>query len=188
VEEAAWVQAGATIALFIAAFVAAYFAWRNLRVIGNSAYVQLFSELLKDLSNEEASHNRGLVREHIRSGMSIDEIKDLVEKGRKASAKIRKSHLTGQYLKDIDIGDKELQGIALERTIASFERIAFFLLENDKKLRMKPPEWLWTMVNDFWCRLHYWIEYRQSCTDDIRYYQKGYGINFERLANIAPRG
>jgi len=149
--------------------------------------VQLFAELAKDLSSEEASHDRGLMWEYIKPDMDIEKIKELVKNGRDLSKKLRKIRLSNSEIKPDEIEEEALAGMGLERTIARFDRIAFFLLTDEEELRMKPPEWLWSMVNKYWCRLSNWIQYRQSCTGDEDYFLRGYAIYFKKLADKAPR-
>ncbi|MBN1367116.1 MAG: hypothetical protein JW967_04250 [Dehalococcoidales bacterium] len=194
-EWATWTLAGSTILLFVVALVAAFFAWKafkinreQLKSQQRSANVQLFSEMLKQLSEGETRYYRGLVWESVNNSMTIDDIKERINEARKASKLIIRSRLTGQKLADNDISHEAIIGFAIENTINSFDRVAYFLLDREK-LRddIVPPEWFWSMVNNLWCRLHDWIEYKQNRVEDSEHYQKGFAICFQRLAQISPR-
>jgi hypothetical protein len=76
-------------------------------------------------------------------------------------------------------------GLAAERTIARMDKIGFFLIGNGPNLNAQPPDWLFGLTLQLWEKLSFWVEYRQTCVGDKRFYLKGYGKYFKRLAEKA---
>jgi hypothetical protein len=166
-----------TILLFLAAVAAGIFAWKNLRayrqqlsVLREGIDLQIFSALIKEISDETASRDRGLVKENIAPGEKVEEIKRLVSEGRSG-----KQHIGA------------LSGAAAERTIARLDRVGFFLFGHGNKPRMEPPVWLWTITDDMWKRLGEWVKYRQSAKDDQTFWHEGYSLYFQKLAEKARK-
>jgi len=153
-----WIQIAVTIGVFFAAI------WAG-KTAKHSFQINTFSLLLKELSSEEASIDRGLVRD-IQSS-ETKHLKELIDLVRTDNTSHR-----------ADLGR------AAERTIARIDRIGFFLLGNGNKLRAETPLWLWTLVKEMWARLGIWVEYRQSCETEAPYlFHKGYGLYFKKLEN-----
>lgn len=184
-----WLQnnsAIATWALFGAALGAAILAIKNLRrykeqleIYKREVDLVAFSNLLKELSDPDASIDRGLVMEHISPGDGLNRMERLVKQGRAGG------QATGARV-----------GRAVELTIARMDRIGFFLLgEDDKKddetrpklrmnppkLRMNPPKWLRTMVCRLWKLVGEWVEHRASKEADAYWQHDYYGYYFKRL-------
>ena len=124
--------------------------------------METFSSFLKELSSEEARRDRRLVY-HI-DDTKTEHIKRLIE-----------------LVRQDDKGNDAELGKAVERTIASLDRVGFFLIGNDRKLAMEPPIWLWTMVSDLWGKVGGWVKYRETCEEDKDFYNKGYGYYFKKL-------
>jgi hypothetical protein len=124
--------------------------------------ITLIQVISQEVSNEEASKDRSLVKDI--KNPDMEEIKRLVLAGRR----------------DEKTDDAEC-GKAIERTIAHFDRVSFFLLGNGKKPLIKPPIWLWTLVSEIWEKFGEWIKYRQTCIYDTYFYHKGYGYYLEEL-------
>jgi len=171
------VTAIGTILLFIAAVVAGVFAAKNLYayrkqldIHKEEVNLHTFSAFLKEISDKEASSDRGKVRKYIKSEYDVDDIKRLVLEVRK-----------GKSSKAREIG------VAAERTIACLDRVGFFLIGNDDKLKMEPPVWLWTITSEMWVRLGKWVEYRQTNKDDRDFWHEGYGLYFQKLAEEARK-
>ena len=166
-----------TILLFLAAVVAGILAWKNLRayrqqlsVLREGIDLQIFSALIKEISDETASRDRGLVKEKIAPREKAEEIKRLVMEVREEkSSKAREI------------------GAAAERTIARLDRVGFFLIGSEDKLKMEPPVWLWTITNDMWERLGEWVKYRQEKKEDEVFWHEGYGLYFQKLAEEAKK-
>lgn len=137
-----------------------------------------FTNLLKDIESYENSYYRGKVRGYFltaRTKPTIGDIKKEIEKARGLGFKQDPSH-------------DQIYGVAMERTIASFDRMAFFLLQAkednpSRKLTMKPPIWLKAMYKDFWGELEDWVHFRQGKLKekDPDYTQEGYGCYFEEI-------
>jgi len=130
-----------------------------------SFQLSTFSSILKELSSEEASIDRGLVRK-IQSNEK-QHVKELIN-----------------LVRIDDTSHRADLGRAAERTIARMDRVGFFLLGNGNKLRTETPEWLWTLVKDMWEKLGDWVKYRQTCEEnDPNFYHKAYGHYLEELEN-----
>ena len=140
------------------------------RVARKTLHLHTFSALLREISSEEASSDRGTVREYIKPEYEVGDIKRLVLEVREG-----KSSKAGGV------------GAAAERTIARLDRVGFFLIGNDDKLKMEPPVWLWTITSEMWVRLGKWVEYRQTNKDDRDFWHEGYGLYFQKLAEEARK-
>ena len=68
---------------------------------------------------------------------------------------------------------------AIEGTITCFDRVVFFLLGGDAKLKNESPDWIWTIANKIWKRLGKYVVFMQE-TDDANW-----GKYFRRLADEA---
>jgi hypothetical protein len=160
----------ATLALVAITLIYAIFTGRQAETTREALNLQVLLTLVKELSDPEASADRGIVKEVIKPDESIEEVRRLVLQGR-----------AGQ-------SDKGSQaGAAAERTIARFDRIGFFLIGEGKRVKTQPPSWLWTMIREFWDRLGKWVEYRQSNTEDKEFWHEGYGCYFRKLADEANK-
>ncbi len=182
-----WAQVIATLILAVLAFFAGRFAWKDLLInraqlntLRDSSDRQLFSALLKEISGDEASYDRGLVSD-LDLEMEVETIKKFVKKGRELSKELRVCKLKGWYPEKVE--PDALKGIAIERTIVRYDRVGFFLMGEDNKPRTQPPTWLWTHVNIIWLRLYKWIEHRQTCVADTDYYYQDYAKYLHKLAN-----
>jgi hypothetical protein len=69
---------------------------------------------------------------------------------------------------------------AIEETISSLDRIGFFLIKGDPRLKDDAPEWIWTITSQMWARTEWYVQHRK---EDSR----GYGKYFEELHNEAER-
>lgn len=155
-----------TLVLVIVACVGICLTVKNLRFLKRQLQTDTFSSFLVELSSEEASKDRGLVKENIKPDTSIMDIRERIEEGRRPL--------------DSKIG---MAGAAAERTMARLDRVGFFLLGTNDHPTMDPPIWVWTMANDFWERLGEWVVYRQTQENDSDYY--GYCRYFQKLAKLA---
>jgi hypothetical protein len=155
-----WIQIAVTIGVLGAAIWAGRTAKRSFQL-------NTFSALLKELSSEEASIDRGLVRD-IQSNIPthIKELVDLVRKD--------------------EMSHRADLGRAAERTIARLDRVGFFLISS--KTQKDAPEWLWTLVKNMWEKLGDWVKYRQTCEkNDPNLYHKAYGHYLEELENYRKK-
>ena len=154
-----WIAALAAVAFLVLAIIGAL-------VARNEFTLRTFSAMLKEISDEDARFDRGLIREKIASGADVDTVRKLVETVR-------------ANREDEDA----LIGAAAERTIARLDRVGFFLIGNKKKLKMEPPVWFWTLTSQIWSRLGKWVEYRQT-TKDAEFQYEGYGYYFGQLVKL----
>ena len=152
---ATWVTAGATIALFIAAGVAAWVGWKNLKILREQLKQNTFLVLLEELADEKGRKSRSLIFENFSSPDTANNNKQRVRKDQETK------------LKD-----------AIEEVISGLDRIGFFLLRGDPKLKEDAPEWIWEIAGQMWHRLNWYVEYRRQTS-------KKYAIYFEELANDA---
>ena len=120
---ATWVYAVATIALFIAAIVAACIARKNLEVLREQLKYNTFLTLLKELSDRDVRRSRALVHDTFGNNKESESKKRQVLNG------------GGSHLKD-----------AIEETISVLDRIGFFLLRGEPNLRKDAPEWIWEIT------------------------------------------
>jgi hypothetical protein len=121
--------------------------------------------ILNEITSAGASKDREEVRFAIQSGTKAIYIKEQIEK--------------------VFIGEDFDLGAAIERTIAHFDYIGFYLMGNTNKIEIEPPKWLWPLVISFWDRLKEWIIYRQTEKYDSRYWLRDYGYYFKKLAEYA---
>jgi hypothetical protein len=119
--------------------------------------------ILDQITGPAAIKDRGEVRFAILPGTKAIYIKEQIEK----------------------VAMVEDLGEAIERTIAHFDYIGFYLMGNTNKIKIEPPKWLWPLVIDFWDRLTEWIIYRQTEKGDRRYWLRDYGCYFMKLAEYA---
>lgn len=190
-----WIQAIGTWALFAAAVWAGCTALKAFRssqqqlnvlreqlsVLREQSTTQVFSTLLEEITGDEASHDRGLVREKIDEHAKVKTIRDYVKEGRDLSEKIRRADIMkAKPPIDDEKLKKGLIGIGIERTIARYDRVAFLLLDDKNKFRMKPPDWVLGDINMIWLKLHNWIKYRRA-TKEKDFRNLHYARDLERL-------
>lgn len=121
--------------------------------------------VLNEITSSQTREDREAVRYAIEPGARAIYIKEQIEK----------VFSNGNY----DLG------AAVERTIAHFDYIGFYLMGATNKVAIEPPKWLWPLVVNFWDRLADWIIYRQTEKDDQRYWLSDYGCYFQKLAEYA---
>lgn len=152
----------------LAAVGALIYTALNLKSQKRQIHLQVFSELLKQIASDEARNDRRLVYGigiiEGQEDKNIETIKSLIKAVRNQIE-----------------GDEKKKGIAVERTIATLDRVGFFLLSDAKKPKTKPPLWLWEIVNDMWKKLGDWVKFREDPKSGD-YYHKGHGYYFRRLA------
>jgi hypothetical protein len=157
----ALVNAVFTFLLFIAAGVAAFLAWRNLGVLREQNRRNTFLILLNELAEKDSRNDRAIIHGRIHPEHSTTPkeharyLEILVERGREG--------------KDIEVKD------AIEETIARLDRVGFFLLRGDPRLKDEAPEGMWTITSQMWQKLGDYVKLRQET-------HEGYGKYFEELA------
>lgn len=157
-----------------AAIGALIYTGKSYRHESSRRSADIFSALLKEMSSTEASVDRRLVWKinDYRTGTpNVDKLRELVDAVRS----------------ERDDGARKM-GAAAELTIARLDRVGFFLLADNDKPIIKPPIWLWTIVNDMWKVLGEWVNYRQNKDSPAQYYHKGYGYYFKKLAESKYNG
>jgi len=155
-------------------------ALEHLKAYERQLRQDTFSKLLQDISGEQQSKDRGYTRSYLRDANDDERLKaiksavDLVRKDLPNNTKGLNQELLAY-------------GRAIERTIASFDRMAFFLLQAkednpERELVMTPPIWLIAMYMEFWNYLRGWVKYRQGGSVDNPHAQEGYGWYFEEMS------
>jgi hypothetical protein len=157
-----------TIVLAAAAIVAGFLAWRNLGFLREQHRRNTFLSLMNEISNERARENREIIHECVKpnaEGQYPREIPELmvfnvVSWGRQVGAK--------------DVKD------AIEETVSCLDKIGFFLLRGDPKLKNEAPVSIWMITSEMWEKLGGYVKEAQNK-------QGGYGKYFEELANEAKQ-
>lgn len=177
-----WIQAIATAVLCSVALVALIYAKKQLGALKDSAYQQRLSTLMSEITGDEVGNDRGLVRK-LTVDAGVWRIKQHVVAGRKLTAKLRKANLTQTKA---NIGDNEFEigliGVAIEKTIMRYDRVALLVLKNKDKFQLTPPDWVLADVNMIWSRLRKWVDFRRT-TDDEKFKDSLYAKDLELLFN-----
>lgn len=151
---------GSITLVFIAA-VAAYFAWRDIRTSREQNRRNTFLALLNELALPRSRDNRAIIHEKVRplsdSNYNEYDVRIWIERGRASEANAK--------------GVKE----AVEETISCLDRVGFFLLRGDPKMKDEAPVWVWTITNEMWEPLGAYVKYQQQS-------HYGWGQYFEELA------
>ena len=140
-----------TIILAIAAIIGGILAYKNINVLREQHRRNTFLGLMNDLSSESARKNRKIIN----VCMTPDE--------------------NGQYLTEIpihttwslmslSIGEQiGGEGVtnAIEETVDCLDKVGFFLLRGDSKLKKEAPLGVWTITNEMWDKLSNYVNNRQ---------------------------
>lgn len=156
-----------TIVLASAAIAAGILAWRNLGVLREQHRRNTFLSLMNEISNERARENREIIHECIKpdaDGRYPTKIPELrvfnLSWGRQIGAK----------------GIKD----AIEETVSCLDKVGFFLLRGDPRLKGEAPVSIWTITSQMWEKLGRYVKEGQNR-------QNSYGRYFEELANEAKQ-
>ncbi|MBM4433234.1 MAG: hypothetical protein FJ025_04470 [Chloroflexi bacterium] len=153
------INIGLTSGLVGAAIAAAVVGWHNLKILRKQFKLNTFLSLLSELGEEHSRQNRRLIFQHLPNSNKVTNIKEGI---------IR------------DNPDVQIYRDALEETIASLDRVAFFLLKGDPSLKDDAPVWIWTITSQMWERTEWYVSHRKKS-------HKGYGKYFEELAEEARK-
>ena len=139
--------------LAAAAIVAAIFTWRNLKILRGQFRDNTFQVLLKELAEPQARKNRQTIFNYLSSSEQITNNKEGIIKER------------------IDLKRcKE----AIEETVSCLDRVGFFLLKGDPKLKDEAPEFIWEITLQMWTRTEWYVSHQRQSS-------KQYGQYFEKL-------
>jgi len=141
-----------TILLAIAAITGGILAYKNINVLREQNRRNTFLSLMNDLSSERARKNRNIIHMCMQPDAN------------------------GQYLAEIPtnrlwslmpwgIGEQiGMVGVtnAIEETVSCLDRVGFFLLRGDTKLKDEAPIWIWTITNEMWERLGAYVKHQQQ--------------------------
>ncbi len=159
-----------TIILAIAAIIGGILAYKNINILREQHRRNTFLSLMDDLSSESARKNREIVN----VCMTPDE--------------------NGQYLAEIPRnriwslmplgigGQIGMAGVtnAIEQTVNCLDKVGFFLLRGDSKLKNEAPLGVWTITSEMWERLGAYVKHQQQT-------HSGWGKYFEELFNEGLR-
>jgi len=156
-----------TVVLAAAAIAAGFLAWRNLGFLREQYRRNTFLSLMNEISSERARENRDIIQVCVKPDADDQyprEIPDLmvfnIPWGRQVGGK--------------DVKD------AIEDTVSCLDKIGFFLLRGDPKLKSEAPLSIWTITSEMWEKLGGYVKEAQNR-------QNGYGKYFEELANEAKQ-
>ena len=141
-----------TIILAIAAITGGALAYKNINVLREQHRRNTFLSLMNDLSSESARKNRKIIH------MCME------------------PDANGQYPTEIPtnriwslmpwgIGEQiGMVGVtnAIEETVSCLDRVGFFLLRGDTKLKDEAPVQIWTITSEMWERLGAYVKYQQQ--------------------------
>ena len=142
-----------TILLTLAAITAAYFTWHNLKILRGQFRDNTFQILLKELAEPSARENRQLIFQHLSPSQQLTDTKTRILRG------------TSSY---------ERHRGAIEETVSCLDRLGFFLLKGDPKLKDEAPEFIWEITSQMWTRTEWYVSHRRQSS-------KQYGQYFEGL-------
>ena len=128
-----------------------------------------YNAIMSEFESEKASLNRGRIK-NMTAKSEVD-LKKAVDAARNA-AYANKKRDTFEEL--------GLNGLAIEETVASFEKMAALLVGNSSLQEMFAP-WFWQTVLDCWMPLKIWVNFRLKTKDD-KYQMAGFGQRFKQLA------
>ncbi len=183
----------ATTILAGAAIFAGIYAALNLRVLKKRNRYEILLSLVNQIADREERANRAIINEKFKEGTGAKEIDSWIEAGREVRINpfYESGMLKGDEIEVIEDGvtNKHIRTFkevvdtmnAVEETIACFDKVGFFLLERDAKLKDEAPDWIWTMSNGMWKRLGNYVLYRQESGDTH------WGKYFKKLADEASK-
>ena len=145
--------------LMAAAVAAAIVGWKNLRILRGQFRQNTFLSLLRELSEENARKNRQLIFQNLPSSSQVTNIK----------AGILRDDPSIQRYKD-----------AIEETVSCLDRVGFFLLKEDPKLKDEAPKFIWEITSQMWARTEWYVSHRRQVS-------KEYGKYFEKLNKEAEK-
>jgi hypothetical protein len=156
-----------TFILAVAATVGVIIAKRNINVLREQHRRNTFLSLMDELSEKGTRENRKIIHENIKPiGADRPYHREVVN----------------VWMVHAREGDRRAFRVAdaIEETIACLDKVGFFLLHGDPKLKDEAPEWIWTITNQMWEKLGDYVKHRQTS-------HYGYGKYFEQMANEADK-
>lgn len=190
-------QVGIALISLIIAIVAGILACKAYKANKRSAKDVLFNDILKQSSEAEARRYRGIVYKRINRHTDKANIITKIEQARMISEYLSRQKLTNAIIYEDKITADVLDGIAIENTLVTLDRVAYFLLDG-KKLRndVEIPVWLWNIVGDVGDRLYEYIKFKHekkikkpgndTIEEENPEYNKNYVIYFKKLYEITP--
>ncbi len=183
----------ATIVLAVAAIFAGIYAALNLSALKKRNRYDILLSLVNQIADREERANRAIINERFKDGTEAKEIDSWIKAGREVRINpfYESGMITGDEIELIEDGvtNKRIRSFkevvdtmnAVEETIACFDKVGFFLLERDAKLKDGAPDWIWTMSDGMWKRLGNYVLYRQASGDTH------WGKYFKKLSDEASK-
>jgi len=141
-----------TIILAIAAIIGGTLAYMNINVLREQHRRNTFLSLMNDLSSESARKNRKIIH------MCMEP-----DANGQYPTKIPTNMIWN--LMPWGIGEQiGMVGVtnAIEETVSCLDRVGFFLLRGDTKLKDEAPVQIWTITSEMWERLGAYVKYQQQ--------------------------
>ena len=163
------VAAVSTFVLALAAIIGAILALKNLYILREQHRRNTFLNLINEISNERGRENRAIIHECIKPDGLWPPPEEIPEH--------RVVSIPWMDLRQI--GSLRLRG-AFEETIVCFDKVGFFLLRGDPRLRDEAPVWIWTITKQMWEKLGAYVKCQQNN-------QHTYGQYLEELSREAQK-
>ena len=129
-----------TAILAAGAIVAAIIARHNLKILRGQFRDNTFQILLKELAEPSSRENRQLIFQHLSPSQQLTDTKTRILRG------------TSSY---------ERHRCAIEETVSCLDRLGFFLLKGDPKLKDEAPEFIWEITSQMWTRTEWYVLHRR---------------------------
>jgi len=155
-----------TIILAIVATTGGILAYKNINVLREHHRRNTFLSLMNDLSSESARKSRKIIHmcmepdanSQYPTEIPTNRIWSLMPWG------------IGEQIGTVGVTN------AIEETVSCLDRVGFFLLRGDTKLKDEAPVQIWTITSEMWERLGAYVKYQQQA-------HYTWGKYFEELFN-----
>lgn len=140
-----------TITLAIAAIIGGILAYKNINILRDQYRHNTFLSLMDDLSSESARKNREIINMCMKpdangqypAKIPIHEVWSLMTWG------------IGQQIGSVDVIN------SIEETVGCLDKVGFFLLRGDTKLKDEAPIWIWEITYEMWGKLSNYVKTKQ---------------------------
>jgi hypothetical protein len=147
---------GATIALAVFAVVGTIFAIKNLWTLNKKYRYDILVSLTDQINTKEERRNRAIIH----SAWARSNWND-IDVGDKIISLFEDVWEAGKSRRPISDEKMQLKN-AIEETVASLNKIGYFLMERDKALQKETPIQIWSIADDMWNKLGTFVEKRHG--------------------------
>ncbi len=159
-----------TAVLAIMTIVGVFVAIKNINVLRDQHRRNTFLSLMSDLSSASVRRSRDIVNICMEPDTNGKYLVDIPP--------YEIWSLPPPYIgQQIGVADVTT---AIEDTVNCMDKVGFFLLRVDPRLKDEAPIWIWTITNEMWSKLGSYVKNRQ-----LSHY--GWGRYFEDLFNESAR-